>query len=232
MPLISPKFILQHDKNPNHTVRLIKEYFYWLEEQIPDHNKIKLVRYHTKLQKLPPQPKSRDEYLMGCLMLAVQPKYRSSVDWITITKQPFPQSYLSCNFFVLKQAYCNDSAFLYVPFSLYSHMKHEFLFCTSRHRHRLWLNHDIQLLTLAHISVILGRRQSWQPHIGHPGTMRQAGRQLYYCSGMAGSAEGEALTSILMRLYTAQWPSVCRRIRQKQSHSFQRAFEKNLLSTI
>lgn len=105
-------------------------------------------------------------------------------------------------------------------------MKHEFLFCTSRHRHRLWLNHDIQLLTLAHISVILGRRQSWQPHIGHPGTMRQAGRQLYYCSGMAGSAEGEALTSILMRLYTAQWPSVCRRIRQKQSHSFQRAFEK------
>lgn len=55
---------------------------------------------------------------------------------------------------------------------------------------------------------------------------RQAGRQLYYCSGMAGSTEGEALTSILMRLYTAQWPSVCRRIRQKQSHSFQRAFEK------
>lgn len=112
-------------------------------------------------------------------------------------------------------AFSNDSAFLYVPFSLYSHMKHEFLFCTSRHRHRLWLNHDIQLLTLAHISVILGRRQSWQPHIGHPGTMRQAGRQLYYCSGMAGSAEGEALTSILMRLRSA----VTKRMQEDQAET-------------
>lgn len=98
------------------------------------------------------------------------------------------------------------------------------LCCAAQHIHLLCLNHDIQLLTLAHISVILGRRQSWQPHIGHPGTMRQAGKQLYYSSGMAGSAEGEAVTPILMRLYAAQWPSVCRRIRQKQSHSYQRAY--------
>lgn len=87
----------------------------------------------------------------------------------------------------------------------------------------LCLNHEIQLLTLSHISVILGRRQSWQLHIGHPGTMRQAGKQLHYSSGMAGSAEGEALTPILMRLYAVQWPSVRRRIRQKQSCSYQRA---------
>lgn len=33
--------------------------------------------------------------------------------------------------------------------------------------------------------------------------MRQAGEQLYYSSGMAGSAEGEALTPILMRLRSA-----------------------------
>ena len=32
---------------------------------------------------------------------------------------------------------------------------------------------------------------------------RQAGEQLYYSSGMAGSAEGEALTPILMRLRSA-----------------------------
>lgn len=32
---------------------------------------------------------------------------------------------------------------------------------------------------------------------------RQAGRQLYYSSGTAGSAEGEALTPILMRLHCA-----------------------------
>ena len=53
---------------------------------------------------------------------------------------------------------------------------------------------------------------------------RQAGRQLYYSSGMAGSAEGEALTPILMRLCAAQWPGVCGRIRQKQSHGYQRAY--------
>lgn len=95
---------------------------------------------------------------------------------------------------------------------------------THTHTHLLFSNHDIQLLMLAYISVILGRKQSWQLHIGHPGTMRQAGKQLYYSSGMAGSAEGEALTPILMRLYAAQWPSVCRRIRHKQSHSHQRAY--------
>lgn len=70
----------------------------------------------------------------------------------------------------------------------------------------------------------LGGDRSWQPHIGHSGTMRQAGEQLYYSSGMAGSAEGEALTPILMRLYAAQWPSVCGRIRQKQSHSYHRGY--------
>lgn len=68
------------------------------------------------------------------------------------------------------------------------------------------------------------RRHSWQLLVDHPDTMRQAGMQLYYSSGMAGSAEGEALTPILMRLYTSQWPNVCRRIRQKQSHSYQRAY--------
>lgn len=102
------------------------------------------------------------------------------------------------------------------------------MLCCTTHTHLCSLNHDIQLLTLAHISVILGRRRNWQPRTGHPGTMRQAGRQaseqLYYSSGMAGSAEGEALTPILMRLYAAQWPSVCRGIRQKQSHSYQRAY--------
>lgn len=77
---------------------------------------------------------------------------------------------------------------------------------------------------MEHISVILQRRQSWRPHAGHPGTMRQAGKQLYYSSGMAGSAEGEALTPILMRLYAAQSPRVCRRIRQQQSHSYRRTY--------
>lgn len=58
-------------------------------------------------------------------------------------------------------------------------------------------------------------------HVMHSGTMRQPGSsaQLHYYSGMAGSAEGEALTPILMRLDTAQWPS--RSIRQKQSSSYQ-----------
>lgn len=101
-------------------------------------------------------------------------------------------------------------------------MKHAFLFCTFKRTHLLCSNEDIH--TPVHISVILGRRQSWQPHVGHPGTMRQASKQLYYSSGMAGSAEGEALTPILMRFYASQWPSVCRRIRQKQSYSYQGAY--------
>lgn len=229
MPLISPKFILQHDKKPNHTVRLIKEYFYWLEEQIPDHNKIKLVRYHTKLQKLPPQPKSRDEYLMGCLMLAVQPKYRSSVDWITITKQPFPQSYLSCNFLFLSRLIA-----MIVPSYMYPSLYTAIWNMNSCSVHP---GTDIAFDWIMTFSF--WRSPTFQSSLGgdRAGSLTsaiqgQCGRQLYYCSGMAGSAEGEALTSILMRLYTAQWPSVCRRIRQKQSHSFQRAFEKNLLSTI
>lgn len=102
----------------------------------------------------------------------------------------------------------------------YIHIKHALLCCTT---------HTSPLLESCHSASdacpqsSLRGDKSWQPHISHPGTMRQAGEQLYYSSGMAGSAEGEALTPILMRLYAAQWPSVCRRIRQKQLHSYQRA---------
>jgi len=60
--------------------------------------------------------------------------------------------------------------------------------------------------TRPHFSHPWGERESWQPHIGHPGTMRQAGERLHDSSAMAGSAEGEALTPILMRPYAAQWP--------------------------
>lgn len=70
--------------------------------------------------------------------------------------------------------------------------------CRTRHAHPLCLNRDI-LPLMEHISVILQGRH-------RPSRDNAAGRQLYCSSGMAGSAEGEALTPILMRLYAAQSP--------------------------
>lgn len=53
---------------------------------------------------------------------------------------------------------------------------------------------------------------------------RQAGEQLYYSSGMAGSAEGEALTPILMRLRSA----VTKRMQEDEAETISQLAESIL----
>lgn len=119
----------------------------------------------------------------------------------------------------------NDNGLLYVPCSLIHSYKTRFPVLHNTHTSSFaWI-----------MTFSFWRSPTFQSSLGgdRAGSLtsaiqgqcgRQAGKQLYYSSGMAGSAEGEAPTPILMRLYAAQWPSVCRRIRQKQSHSYQRTY--------